>query len=94
MEVSQLFFLLTGRIVMAYFFATGGKSAIMAAIIVGLGGKATTTSRSTSLQQFIRSGKRFITHTLNNNVTTLIYLVYCLCFIKCQSIMYTRIIKK
>ncbi|XP_065906821.1 structural maintenance of chromosomes protein 6-like isoform X2 [Dysidea avara] len=33
-----------------------GKSAIMAAIIVGLGGKATTTSRNTSLQQFIRTG--------------------------------------
>ena len=41
------------------FFTTGGKSAIMAAIIVGLGGKATTTNRNTALQQFIRTGSRY-----------------------------------
>ena len=32
----------------------------MAAIIVGLGGKAIITSRKTSLQQFIRTGSRLV----------------------------------
>ena len=41
-----------------YVLLIGGKSAIMAAIIVGLGGKATATSRNTSLQQFIRTGSK------------------------------------
>lgn len=34
----------------------GGKSAIMAGIVVALGGKATTTLRASSLKQFIRTG--------------------------------------
>ncbi len=32
----------------------GGKSAIMTGLIVGLGGKATTTSRGNSLKGFIK----------------------------------------
>jgi chromosome segregation ATPase len=32
----------------------GGKSAIMTAIVVGLGGKANTTSRGSSLKGFIK----------------------------------------
>ena len=43
-----------------YVLLIGGKSAIMAAIIVGLGGKATATSRNTSLQQFIRTGSKWV----------------------------------
>jgi len=32
----------------------GGKSAIMTALVVGLGGKATTTNRGSSLKGFIK----------------------------------------
>lgn len=37
----------------------GGKSAIMTATVVGLGGKATATSRGSSLKGFIQSGAGF-----------------------------------
>lgn len=37
---------------MIYF--QGGKSAIMTALVVGLGGKATTTNRGNSLKGFIK----------------------------------------
>ena len=40
------------------FFFSGGKSAIMTAIIVALGGKATSTQRASSLKSFIRTGCR------------------------------------
>lgn len=33
---------------------TGGKSAIMTALVVGLGGKAATTNRGSSLKGFIK----------------------------------------
>lgn len=36
----------------------GGKSAIMAGVVVGLGGNARNTERGSSLKQFIRSGER------------------------------------
>ena len=37
----------------------GGKSAILTAIIVGLGGKANITSRGNSLRGFIKEGCRY-----------------------------------
>ena len=40
----------------AFFVSPGGKSAIMAGIMVGLGGRACCTERGRSLKQFIRSG--------------------------------------
>ncbi|CAL1548056.1 unnamed protein product [Lymnaea stagnalis] len=45
-----------------------GKSAIVTALVVGLGGKASVTSRGTSIKNFIKSGKRtaFIEVILNN----------------------------
>ena len=36
----------------------GGKSAILTALIVGLGGKATTTNRGVSLKGFVKHGER------------------------------------
>ena len=38
-------------------FPSGGKSAIMAGIVVGLGGSARNTERGSSLKQFIKSGE-------------------------------------
>ena len=38
---------------------SGGKSAIMTAIVVALGGKATTTHRASSLRNFIRTGAKY-----------------------------------
>ena len=37
-----------------HFLFTGGKSAIMTALVVGLGGKAATTNRGNSLKGFIK----------------------------------------
>ena len=37
----------------------GGKSAIMTAIVVALGGTARNTERGSSLKQFIRTGEQF-----------------------------------
>ena len=37
---------------------TGGKSAIMTGIVVGLGGNARSTERGKSLKQFIHTGER------------------------------------
>lgn len=36
---------------------TGGKSAIITALVVGLGGKASVTSRGSTIKGFIKSGK-------------------------------------
>lgn len=46
-----------------------GKSAILTALIIGLGGKASSTSRGTSLKTLIRTGSSFSTIeiTLRNN---------------------------
>ena len=38
--------------------SAGGKSAIMSAIVVALGGKAAYTHMGSSLKQFIRTGCR------------------------------------
>lgn len=37
---------------------SGGKSAILAALIVGLGGKATFTNRGGSLKEFVKTGEK------------------------------------
>lgn len=36
---------------------TGGKSSVLTALIVGLGGKATATNRGSSLKMFVRDGE-------------------------------------
>jgi structural maintenance of chromosomes protein 6 len=38
----------------------GGKSAVLSAITVALGGKATSTGRGSGLKSFIREGQRFV----------------------------------
>lgn len=37
---------------------TGGKSAIITALVVGLGGKASVTNRGNAIKGFIKSGKQ------------------------------------
>jgi hypothetical protein len=36
----------------------GGKSAVLTALIVGLGGKAIATNRGSSLKGFVKDGQR------------------------------------
>ena len=36
----------------------GGKSAVLTGLVVGLGGKASATSRGASVKGFIKSGKK------------------------------------
>uniref|UniRef100_A0A8C5WRU0 Structural maintenance of chromosomes protein 6 n=1 Tax=Laticauda laticaudata TaxID=8630 RepID=A0A8C5WRU0_LATLA len=40
-----------------YCFFSGGKSAVLTALIVGLGGKATVTNRGSSLKVFVKDGQ-------------------------------------
>ena len=46
--------------VCTYAGTAGGKSAIMTAIVVGLGGLASITQRGSSLKEFIRSGSQYV----------------------------------
>ena len=39
----------------------GGKSAILTAIAVALGGRATSTGRGTGLKSFIKEGETYVT---------------------------------
>ena len=41
-----------------YIFSSGGKSAVLTAIMVALGGKATVTSRGSTVKNFITTGKK------------------------------------
>lgn len=61
------------------FFALGGKSAILTALIVGLGGKAQTTNRGSSLKGFVKEGERYL--FLHFTVPSLIFFIlyYCFC---------------
>ncbi len=40
------------------FLYLGGKSAVLTGLVVGLGGKASATSRGASVKGFIKSGKK------------------------------------
>lgn len=39
---------------------SGGKSAVLSAITVALGGKATATGRGNGLKSFIREGQKYV----------------------------------
>ena len=41
-------------------YKLGGKSAILTAIAVALGGKATSTGRGTGLKSFIKEGETYV----------------------------------
>jgi hypothetical protein len=41
------------------YFLPGGKSAVLSALTVALGGKATVTGRGSGLKSFIREGQRY-----------------------------------
>ena len=38
----------------------GGKSAVMTAVMIGLGSSAVTTSRGQSLKCFVKNGERYV----------------------------------
>ena len=46
----------------------GGKSAILTAITIALGGKATSTDRGKSLKSFVKEGKAYVSHRLRRSV--------------------------
>jgi chromosome segregation ATPase len=43
----------------------GGKSAVLTAITVALGGKATSTGRGSGLRAFIREGQPYVSFSLD-----------------------------
>jgi hypothetical protein len=45
--------------ILTYRHAIGGKSAILTALVVGLGGKATSTGRGSGTASLIREGQRY-----------------------------------
>ena len=53
--------------------SAGGKSSVLTAVVVGLGGKATATNRGQSIKNFIKHGKKY--HAFDNTG-----IRYCLAF--------------
>jgi len=46
------------------FLSSGGKSAVLSAITVALGGKANSTGRGNGLKSFIREGQAYVFHAV------------------------------
>ena len=46
-------------------YGVGGKSAVLTAITVALGGKATSTGRGSGLRAFIREGQPYVPFSLD-----------------------------
>lgn len=44
--------------IFSFLFFAGGKSAVLTAIMIGLGGKASVTNRGSTLKNFIKTGRR------------------------------------
>ena len=52
--------MLTNTMAWIFFFYTGGKSAIVTGLVVGLGGNAATASRGNRGRSFVKTGKQWV----------------------------------
>lgn len=56
-------------------FFSGGKSAILTALIVGLGGKASATSRGQATKSFVQDGHQYVLNSVFHRKRRLIKAV-------------------
>lgn len=60
MEVSKFYPDVVSRMSRTHFLFLGGKSAVLSALTVALGGKANTTGRGSGLKAFVREGQQYV----------------------------------